>query len=384
MNNIPKSFIREILKITNQQDVISFAGGLPNKNLFPVDEISEAAQKALLESGQEMLQYAPTEGYLPLRQFISARYKSRLNIDINVNQIVILNGSQQGLDLIGKVLIDENDSVLIEAPGYLGAIQAFSLYAPQFEQIELTNEGIDTSALATAIQTNSPKFLYSIPNFQNPSGISYTEDNRQEVARQIKQAGCYIVEDDPYGELRYSGTEKSSFANIIPEQTILLGSFSKIVVPGFRLGWIVVPDELYDKLIIAKQAADLHSNNFAQQVLYHYLANNNINNHIATIKNVYGQQCNAMVEAIQKHLPSNVSYTVPEGGMFLWLTLPENISALELFEKCIEAKVAFVPGDPFYVDRKHVNACRLNFTCSSPAEIDEGIKRISEVLNNVS
>ena len=222
--------------------------------------------------------------------------------------------------------------------------------------------------------------FYTVPNFQNPSGISYSKDVRENVAELISNSDTYIVEDDPYGELRYSGKEKPSFANLIPQQTILLGSFSKTVVPGFRLGWIVAPEQLFEKVLIAKQAADLHSNQFAQRVIYQFLEDNNLSMHIEKIKHAYGTQRTAMIEAIQKHFPFDITFTNPEGGMFLWVTLPKGASAMELFHKAIKEKVAFVPGNPFYINKTDVNTLRLNFSCTPPDVIEEGIKRLGKVI----
>jgi 2-aminoadipate transaminase len=375
MNDIPKSFIREILKVTAEPDVISFAGGLPNASLFPVEALKKASQIAFEEAGAEMLQYAPSEGYAPLRAYIANRYFERFNLSVNPDRIIILSGSQQGLDLLGKVLINEQDNIIIEEPGYLGAIQAMSLYQPNYHPVPLQEDGIDLEKFENVLNSNQCKLFYTVPNFQNPSGVSYSEEKRQMVAKLVSRTNTCLVEDDPYGELRYAGTPKSSFAQLLPEQTILLGTFSKTVVPGFRLGWIVLPDALYDKVLIAKQAADLHTNNFAQQVMYRYLRDNDTQKHIKCVREAYGKQANAMMNALKKYFPSEVKFTKPEGGMFLWVTLPDGKSALKLFNRTIKKKVAFVPGDPFYINKTDVNTLRLNFSCTPPELIKEGIKR---------
>lgn len=377
MNNVPKSFIREILKATESSDIISFAGGLPNKDLFPIEEIQEATLSAFKQTGNSILQYSTTEGYLPLREYIARRYEKKWNLKINPRNIIITNGSQQAIDLLGKILINENDPIIIEEPGYLGAIQAFSVYQPQFLPIPLHTTGIDLSIFSDAIKTYNPKLFYCIPNFQNPSGICYSEETKKTVAQLISESNTYIIEDDPYGELRYFGTDKLSFANFLPDQTILLGSFSKTVVPGFRIGWIVVPDELLEKFVIAKQATDLHSNIFSQHILYQYLTNNDLDVHITKIKNAYCEQCNTMADSITKFLTPEVTFNKPDGGMFFWLTFPAHISTMKLLEKCIPQKITFVPGDSFYINRTNINTCRLNFTCSSPQLITEGIKRLA-------
>ena len=379
MQNTKKSFIREILKVTAQKEVISFAGGLPNACLFPTNELAGATIKSFANQSHEMLQYGPSEGYLPLRQFIAHRYYKRFNLNIDPKRILILNGSQQGLDIIGKVLINPGDRVIIEEPGYLGAIQAFSMYQPLFKPVPLTGNGISLEHLEMEMK-QATKLFYAIPNFQNPSGISYSENNRRLVAKLIKDSKTYLIEDDPYGELRFGGKEKSSFAQLCPDQTILLGSFSKIVVPGFRIGWIVMPEELTESILIAKQAADLHTNYLAQKVLFQYLSENMLGNHIALIRDTYGAQAKAMMGAIRQYFPKEVSVTQPEGGMFLWVTLPERLSAMELFRESIKERVAFVPGSPFYIHEKIQNTLRLNYSCTSPETIETGIKTMGKVL----
>lgn len=384
IEGVPRSFIREILKVASDPSFISFAGGLPNKDLFPIKEIEEATIKVLENEGKSALQYSTTEGYLPLREYIAERYLKNKGIKVNPENILITTGSQQGLDLLGKIFINEGDPVLIEEPGYLGAIQAFSVFKANFHAVKLHEYGLDLNEFQKVLQTIQPALFYSVPNFQNPSGISYSEENRHQLAGIIKKFSLVVVEDDPYGELRFLGENKTSFYNLLPEQVILLGSFSKTVVPSFRIGWVVAPEKIYDKLVIAKQAADLHTNFFGQKIIYQFLKDNDLDKHISKITAAYGSQRQAMVEAIKKYLPSTVKYTLPEGGMFLWLTLPENISSMQLFDKCIEQKVAFVPGNPFYVGKDKINTLRLNFSCSNAQEIEEGIVRMANALNQLA
>jgi 2-aminoadipate transaminase len=379
---VPRSFIREILKVTADPSIISFAGGLPNRDLFPLRELKAAANTVLDESGREALQYSSSEGDLELRNWIADRYKKKNKFTIHPKNILITSGSQQGLDLLGKTFLNEGDNVIIEEPGYLGAIQAFSLYKPTFFPISLDADGIKTDKLKQVLLNHDIKLFYCVPNFQNPSGISYSEKKRQEVAELLKEKNTILIEDDPYGELRFLGKDRTSFYNIIPNNTVLLGSFSKIVAPSFRIGWIVAKDEIMDKLIIAKQASDLHTNYFGQKIILQYMKDNDIDEHIDKIKKAYSGQRNAMVAAIQKHFPQGINYTEPEGGMFLWITLTEGLSALKLFEKAIRQKVAFVPGDPFYVDKKDVNTLRLNFSSVDEETIRIGIKKLGEVLKN--
>lgn len=380
ISDVPRSFIREILKVAVDESVISFAGGLPNRNLFPLREIKESADKVLDEAGMDALQYSSSEGHRELREWIAARYREKKGISVSPDNILITTGSQQGLDLLGKTLLNERDGVIIEEPGYLGAIQAFSVYRSNFHPVPVDMGGIDLTGLEKAVSEGDSKLFYCVPNFQNPSGISYSEENRRQVAYILEGKSTLLVEDDPYGELRFIGEDKSSFHTLIPHNTILLGSFSKIVVPSFRIGWIVARDEVMDKLIIAKQASDLHTNYFGQRIILQYLTDYDIDAHIEKIKEAYGRQRDCMLSAIEEDFPDETRYTKPEGGMFLWITLPEGLSAVEVFKKAIEKKVAFVPGDPFYVNRRNVNTLRLNYSSVDEETIRTGIKRLGEVL----
>ncbi len=383
ISDVPKSFIREILKVTLEKDVISFAGGLPNRELFPVEDLQQATANVYSKAGRDALQYSNTEGYSGLREYISEKYKSR-GLNIPVENIIITNGSQQGLDLLGKTFINEGDDVIIEEPGYLGAIQAFSVYRASFNTVKLLSDGPDIDDLKKIFLSGEPKLMYTVPNFQNPSGLSYSSEKRERVAEVIKGRKILLVEDDPYGELRFSGTEAPSFKSFIPDQTILLGSFSKTVVPGFRLGWIAVPDSILDKIIVAKQASDLHTNYFCQRIVHEYITEFNIDSHIERIISRYRNQRDAMIQSIKDFFPENVRYTVPDGGMFLWAELPDNLSAMKLFDIAVGKKVAFVPGDPFYVNKTGpISTLRLNFTCSDEEQIREGIKRLGESITEM-
>ncbi|MBL0455626.1 PLP-dependent aminotransferase family protein [Aeromonas enteropelogenes] len=381
---VEPSFIREILKVAANPEIISFAGGLPNPNLFPVKAIDQACQDVLREQGAAALQYAATEGFAPLRQYIADRYLSRHGMQVNPDNILITSGSQQALDLLGKVLIDEGQDLIIEEPGYLGAIQAFSVYQPAFKSITLGEEGLDLAALDMLLASGSnAKLLYGVPNFQNPSGVSYSRANREALAERLVHHELLMVEDDPYGELRFEGEHLPPIAKLAPNNTVLLGSFSKTVVPAFRLGWMLVPDWLRKKVTIAKQATDLHSNAFSQQVLHRFLMDNSLDAHLEKIKEVYGRQRAAMEAALARHCPPGVSYTRPEGGMFLWLTLPSSVSAMALFDEAIKEKVAFVPGAPFYVRPEIQNTLRLSFSCVDEATIEEGVKRLCRALTRM-
>lgn len=381
VQGVPRSFIREILKIASNKDVISFAGGLPYAPLFPVKEIEEATKSVFAKSGPQSLQYSDSEGYAPLREQIATHYKEKLRIEIPVDQILITTGSQQALDLLGKIFINEGEEVIMEEPGYLGAIQAFSVYQPQFLPVPLHNEGMDIDALAKTLQIHSPKLMYMVPNFQNPSGTCYTAANREQVAALLKGKDVLLIEDDPYGELRFKDEPQPSFKTYLPDQTIMLGTFSKIVVPSFRIGWIVAPKFIMEKLVVMKQAADLHTNFFSQMILHAYFEMFDNKAHIRKVSEAYGKQCDAMVNAIKKYFPVGVQYTQPEGGMFLWVTLPENLSSAELLEMAMKKNVVFVPGNQFYTNRiSDVNTFRLNFTCSDEETIDRGIKLLGDAI----
>jgi 2-aminoadipate transaminase len=380
--DVPRSFIREILGVALDPEVISFAGGLPNPALFPVGQLKDAASAVFDRFGGDALQYAGTQGYEPLRETISRRYKTR-GLDVPVESILITTGSQQGLDLLGKVLINPGDDLIIEEPGYLGAIQAFSLYQPRFNTVPVGENGMDIPALQNVLAMRDPKLMYAVPNFQNPSGISYPPANRQAVAEALVDTDTLLIEDDPYGELRFSGTPSPSFMTLLPEQTVLLGSFSKTVVPAMRLGWIVAPDALMAHLITAKQAADLHSDQLAQLILHQYLTDNDLDGHINAIIDCYGRQKAVMEAAITKHFPSDVHIAHSDGGMFLWATLPNGLSAMKLFNLAIKKKVAFVPGDPFYIGKTDVPTLRLNFSNTDESMIDEGIRRLGEAMEEL-
>lgn len=381
MENVHKSFIREILKVTEDSNIISFAGGLPNPKSFPVEEIKEAVSEILSQNGDEILQYSTTEGYLPLREYIAERY-SKNGLKVSAEEILITNGSQQGIDLISKVFLNKGDQVLVESPTYLAAIQSFGLFEPQFKTVPLLEDGADLDALQKILDENKIKLFYSVTNFQNPTGITYSQEKREKLAEILRDRDTVFVEDNPYGEIRFLGKD------ILPvkaylDNSVLFGSFSKIVSPGMRLGWVVANEEIMEKIIIAKQASDLHSNYFTQRAVCKYLMDNEIDEHIEKIKEMYRNQRNMMVSMIEKYFPENVKYTKPEGGMFLWVTLPEGLSSMDLFELAINENVAFVPGQAFYVDGSGNNSLRLNFSNSNGRQIEEGIKRLGNAINEL-
>ena len=381
MSKVPRSFVREILKVTEDSDIISFGGGLPNPKSFPHKEIAEVASEVLKHESSEALQYSTTEGYKPLREYIAQRYlKNGLKVD--ADEILITNGSQQGLDLVGKVFLNRDDGVIVERPTYLAAIQAFGMYEPIFHSVKLMDDGPDTPNLEKLLKNDDSKIFYCVPNFQNPSGISYSEEKRKEVAGIIRENNAVLVEDNPYGEIRFMGTDLPPIKKFLPD-SVLLGSFSKIVAPGIRLGWVVAGEEVMDKLVTAKQASDLHSNYLAQRMVHRFLTEYDVEKHLNKIRSMYRMQRDVMVNSIEEYFPEGVTCTKPEGGMFLWVTLPEGVSSMELFDLAIKENVAFVPGEAFYADDPEINTMRLNFSNSDEKSIVEGIKRLSNALEKI-
>jgi 2-aminoadipate transaminase len=383
MAGVPRSFIREILKVALDHSYISFAGGLPNRDLFAAKELKAAAGKIFKTFGNDVMQYANSEGFIGLREKIAQRYLDKKGIKIPAEQILITTGSQQGIDLLAKCLINEGDPLIIEEPSYLAAIQAFSIFRPKFIPILLNNDGIDIRRLKQVFNTVKPKMMYTVPEFQNPSGISYSEKNKRDVVEIIEGTGTILIEDDPYGELRFAGKPTMSFKKMLPDNTILLGTYSKIVAPGFRLGWIAAPESIMEKLIVAKQAADLHTSYFLQCLMYQYLEDNDIDKHIVKIRECYGNHLKAMLESMERYFPKGVAHTNPEGGMFIWATLPGNNSTRKLLDIAIKDKVIFVPGDPFYIGRNETNNMRLNFSCMDEADIREGIERLGKAIKTL-
>ena len=380
MGQMKKSFVRQLLKVAQDPSFITFAGGLPNPVTFPVEQIQIAAEKVLTHHGAKVLQYGVSFGYQPLRQWIADRYRSKYGMDVTAENILITNGSQQALDLIAKVMLDPGDKVIVEAPSYMGGIHSLQLYEPTFAPVPLKEDGIDTAVLAQELPNT--KLAYTLPNFQNPTGISYTPERKKEVAALFKESNTHFIEDDPYNELRFSGEDTPPLYSHAPHLGFLMGSFSKIVSPGMRMGWICGPDHLMDKILIAKQASDLHSNQLSQYIIHQFLIDNDIETHLKGIQKLYKSQRDLMVTSIKKHLPSNISHTIPEGGMFLWATLPESMDALKLFDKAVEQKVVFVPGQPFFTDGSGTNSLRISFSMTSAEHIEDGVQRLARAIEN--
>lgn len=383
IRSTPASFVRGILKVAADPSIISFAGGLPNPISFPQDALSESMQRIVKDYGSKVFQYSLTAGLPELRRYIAQRYKAKHGLDIAEDEIVITTGSQQALDLIAKVLLDRGDGVVVENPTYLAAIQAFSMSMPKFYPVDLTDEGMDVDGLRRALE-NDVKFVYAIPNFQNPTGLTYSAACRERVFAALEERDTVLIEDDPYGELMFGGTRLPYIGAGRLKNSILLGTFSKTCTPGMRTGYIVCKNaELMKHISVAKEASDLHTNIFSQYLIYDYLTHNDYDAHISRITELYRKQADAMISAMRKYFPTTVGYTEPRGGMFLWVTLPDGMSAMSLFPKALENKVAFVPGDPFYVDRKDANTMRLNFTNADCATIEEGMRRLGAILKSL-
>ncbi len=385
------SVIREILKITSQPDVISLAGGMPAPELFPLKEVGGACIQVLEKLGSDALQYSITEGYPPLRQFIVDKM-SRYGIVASVDNVLITSGSQQALDLVGRVLIDPGDVIVTEAPTYVGAIQSFTAYQAAFASVPLDGQGMMVDLLEEKIIETHPKFIYVLPNFQNPGGVTLSQERREKLVSLARQYGVPIIEDDPYGELRFEGEHIPPIVVIdatrngerlegyFKGDVIYMSTFSKTLAPGLRLGWIVAPVEVAKKLVQAKQGADLHTGTFSQVVAYEVVADGFLDRHVREIRDKYRQRRDAMLAAMEQYFPEGVTWTRPQGGLFLWVKLPEGIDCVELMEEAVEQKVAFVPGTAFYADGRGHDALRLTFSYCPTDMIEEGIRRLGTAI----
>lgn len=381
-NQLTSSAIREILKVTTRPEIISFAGGLPSADGFPIIELRQAFDTVLATDGRAALQYGPTEGYTPLREWV-AQDLSTEDVNIDVNEVLIVSGSQQALDMLGKLFIDVGSKVLVESPTYLGALQSFSVFEPEYVAMDTDDGGLIPAEVSTA-KAAGARFLYALPNFQNPTGRTMSEARRQELVERCATAGIPIIEDDPYGELRYKGTPQPSLLHLgrkASATVVRLGSFSKVLAPGLRLGYIVAPAAIIDKLVQIKQATDLHSPSVTQMAVYEAVKGGFLQQHLPTVRDLYKQQCQYMLDAMAQHFPDNVKWTRPEGGMFLWVTLPEHMDSQDLLHKAIERNVAFVPGEPFYAaGEPKRNTFRLSFVTVSEDRIREGIAILGQLI----
>lgn len=384
MGSIRQSEIREILKVTQQPDVISFAGGLPAPELFPIEAIDKVQQLVLRESGTTALQYTTTEGFAPLRSWIARRMNSRLGTSFDQDNILITHGSQQGLDLSGKVFLDEKDVVLCESPTYLAAISAFKAYGCRFIEIPTDNNGMDMEALEQTLKTTSNiKLIYVIPTFQNPTGKTWNLEKRQRLAALAAEFNVAVIEDNPYGELRFEGEDLPSVKSFDKTgQVLCTGSFSKIFCPGFRIGWIAGDKELIRKYVLIKQGTDLQCNTVAQMVIAKYLELYDIDTHIQKIKALYKQRRDVTLQALEKYFPNSVQFTRPEGGLFTWMELPEGASARELLHRSLAEKIAFVPGGSFYPNHPKEHTLRLNYSNMPESRIQEGLTILGQLARD--
>jgi 2-aminoadipate transaminase len=374
------STIREILKVTERPDFISLAGGLPAPELFPVEEVRAAAGRALGELGPRALQYGTTEGIRPLREKIAAEM-GRRGVSCEADDIVITTGSQQSIDLIGKLFLDPGDVILTENPTYLAAIQAFQCFEARFAPIPTDEEGLIPEALDELVRRHHPKFLYTIPNFQNPTGRTLSAERRAALYRAAVRHNLLIVEDDPYGRLRYRGEAIPPIKALDEAGLVIsMSTFSKVVAPGIRTGWIVATREILDQFVVAKQAADLHTSSLDQIVLDRYLSDYDNDAHVERIRSAYGERYGIMDKALTETMPAGFRWTHPDGGMFLWVTGPESLDTNELLLEAVERKILFVPGRDFFPDGSGQNCLRLNFSNAKPDTIREGVSRLAEVI----
>ena len=386
MDRMKASEIRELLKLTTKPEIISFAGGLPAPELFPVEDIAKVAHDLVLKEGRQLLQDATTEGRLTLRQKIAKRMAEKYGTPgIDPDDILITTGSQQCLDFCGKLFLDPGDVVLCESPSYLGALNAFNAYEPVFKEVPTDEEGIIPEELDKILATTPRvKFIYVIPEFQNPTGVSWTVERRRKFMEVVNKYDLPVFEDDPYGELRYTGKMNPTLKSMDTKGLVsFLGTFSKIFCPGMRLGWIAGPHDIVEKFVTIKQSADLHTSNFDQGIVDAYIDSCDLDAHVEEIKELYGKRLQLILKTMEEEFPEGVTFTRPEGGLFLWVTMPKGVSSLKVFNKCIEMKVAAVIGDAFYPNEKTDRSLRVNYSNMPEDRIIEGIKRMAKAIKAV-
>lgn len=385
MDILKASEIREILKVTVRPEVISFAGGLPAPELFPVDDLGRAAAAVLGRSGREALQYSTTQGHAPLREAIARRMARAYGSTSNPDDILVTSGSQQGLDLVAKLFLDDGDVVLCESPTYIGMTQAFSVFRPRFVEVAMDDEGMVAEALERALRAHpEAKLVYTIPTFQNPTGKTWSAARRRTIMEIVTAHEIPVIEDNPYGELRFEGVPVPLLKQFDPKGLVIyLGTFSKVFCPGLRLAWVEARASFIEKLVLLKQGADLHTSTFAQHLLAEYLQSADIDANIDALRALYRQRRDAMLETIAAAFPPGIAHTRPEGGLFLWVELPPHVSARDVLARSLERQVAFVPGGPFFPNGGHENTLRLNYSNMPEERIREGIARLATVLRDV-
>jgi 2-aminoadipate transaminase len=386
------SVIREILKVTERPGIISFAGGLPSSKTFPVAEFEAACAKVLKDDPAGALQYAASEGYGPLRELVAQQLGAQsaaagVPWKVDPNQILITTGSQQGLDLVAKILIDARSKVLVESPTYLGAVMAFTPMEPNVVSVASDEDGVDIADLAS--KSDGARFLYVLPNFQNPTGRSMNEARRAALSAEAARSGLPLMEDNPYGDLWFDQAPPAPLTARNPEGGIYLGSFSKVLAPGLRMGFMVAPKAVYPKLLQAKQAADLHSPSFNQRLIFEVMQGGFLDRHVPTIRSLYKAQRDAMLEALAQHFPNaqsspdtSLTWNTPAGGMFLWARLPAGMNAVDLLPHAVDKGVAFVPGAPFYADHGDPRTMRLSFVTPSVEEIHRGVAALAAAIQD--
>lgn len=382
-NKLKASAIRELLKLTEMPEVISFAGGLPAPELFPVEKIKGIMAEVMENEGQAALQYGPTEGFRPLREIVATQRMSTAHMDLTADDIIITTGSQQGLEFSAKLFLNKDDVVICESPSYLGAINAFQAYEPRFVEVQMDDDGIIISELEKALQENPhAKMIYTIPDFQNPSGKTLPDDRRKRIAELAAEYKIPVIEDNPYGELIFEGTVHPAIKSYDKEGwVIFLGTFSKVFSPGMRLGWICAAPEILNKYVLIKQGADLQSSSLDQRIAAAFMKKYNLDEHILKIREVYGKRRTLMLESMDKYFPAGVKHTNPYGGLFAWVELREDLDAGKIMEECIKENVAYVPGEAFFPTSGNKNFFRVNYSCMPEDKIVEGVKRIGKVLS---
>jgi 2-aminoadipate transaminase len=379
MQGTRSSIIRELLKITQQPGVISFAGGLPAAELFPIREFREACDFILQEVPERALQYGTTQGYIELRKYLDETVK-KYGVPAVPDNILITNGSQQALDLIGRTFINKDDVILTGCPTYLGAIQAWRPFGPRFATVPVDDDGMRVDLLKAELERGGVKFIYVLPNFHNPAGTTLSLERREKLVELAAKYRAFIVEDDPYGELRFEGQDLPPLISYHKENVIYLSTFSKTLAPGIRLGWIIAPERVIDKIVLVKQGADLHTGTFVQHVANDICQRGILKRHVQKIRVEYHKRRDVMLAAMEESFPQQAEWTRPQGGLFLWVRLPEQVDTEKLFYSALEEKVAFVPGHVFFPNGGGHNTMRLNFSCMGPDGIKEGIRRLGHAL----
>lgn len=371
-----------ILQAAADPKIISFAGGLPAPELFPVKEMKATVNKVFEEHGQEAMQYGAAKGVTALREVIQQHVKEKENVDSELDNVLVTTGSEQALDLVGKAFVDPGDTVLVEQPTYLCALDVFRSYGANFASVEMDEDGMKMDALEEALKANpNTKLIYTVPNFQNPTGRTMTEERRKQLAELAEKYDVYVLEDNPYGEIRFAGQHVPAVKSFDKSGHVLyMSTFSKTLAPGFRLGWLVADEDVVNKLTVLKQSADLHTDNLAQFAVAQFFADNDVDAHVKEISDLYGKRKDLMLEGIKKYFPEGVKYTNPEGGMFLWVEVPGVDDTVELFKECLEHDVAFVPGDPFFAGEAQPGAFRLNYSNMKEDQIEVGLKRLGAAL----